>query len=236
MNSTCFYSKKQLYPNRAGALKEYGSADVTVFGASGTGCHIAIEQEIEEILLTRNPEHIYIYASKSAIRAYYELYENNGRVHFCDISKIGLEIPEDEEKKGFSKGNTAWIYVDLYNVPITERTISNLKEYLKARDDKEENEIRTFICNRYTSATACFAKKADCLILHPLDEDSVNAFFKDFAPAGLWKKLQVNLRFKPWVLKKGYINFKKAKILVGIRKTNGISFKKATAKLLPIQK
>lgn len=236
MNRHYFYSKKQLYPNRAGALKEYGSADVTVFGASGTGCHIAIEQEIENVLLTRIPDHIYIYADKSAIRSYYKLYENNGRVHFCDISKIGLEIPQKEKNNGFDRGNTAWIYVDLYNVPITERAISNLKKYIGARVGKEGNEIRTFICNRYTAAASCFAKEADAIVIHPLDEDSANVFLKEFTPAGLWKKLKFNMLFKPRVYKKGHINFKKAKILIGVRHTNGHFFKKGTAKLLPNHK
>ena len=232
MNSTYFYSKKQLYPNRAGALKEYGSADVTVFGASGTGCHIAIEQEIEEILLTRNPEHIYIYASKSAIRSYYELYENNGRVHFCDISKIGLEIPHEEEKNGFERGKTAWVYVDLYNVPITEKTISNLKAYITERKNKEENEIRTFICNRYVAATSCFAKETDCVIIHLMDNDSLNVFARDFSPEKKLKKIRFNTLVKSMAIKGAHANLRKAKILIGLKNSKGYVFEKKTVALL----
>lgn len=210
-----YYKKQNLFPNREKAFFEDGSSDVAIYGASGTGCHRAIEKHIAE-LLQYGTNHVYIYADKSAIRTFYEEFAVNGRVHLCDISSIGIKTPELQEEPGFAKGDMAHIFIDLYNIPITEKTFSNLKTFMENRKGKELNEIRTYICNRYNNATSCFAEKADAVVLFYLDEDSLYNFSCRYSPVKFLKKMYWLFFLEFAMRKKGRLSKGKTRVFFRI--------------------
>lgn len=222
-----YYSKKNLYPERKQAYLKIGNANTVVFGAPGTGCHRAIIKEMEKILSTTEDE-IYIFAENVTIASFTEELGTKDRIHYREFSELQRGILCKAEI-------TYWVYIDLYGIPEMEQVRENVQQYIKSSKSNTGQVINTFICNRYTNVTEACVKNAECLILYPLDENSIESAVRNSFPVPSVKKLRYHLRTyfftKNLFLGDTYKFFKKPAVIVGIKKKrNKWDFKKCKIK------